>query len=43
MGVFAEFERSVTVERVRAGVTRAKASGTKRRESPRAVPYGRSA
>jgi DNA invertase Pin-like site-specific DNA recombinase len=29
MGVFAEFERSMIVERVRAGVGRAKASGTK--------------
>jgi hypothetical protein len=29
MGVFAEFERSMIVERVRAGVARAKASGTK--------------
>jgi DNA invertase Pin-like site-specific DNA recombinase len=29
MGVFAQFERSMTVERVRAGVARAKASGTK--------------
>jgi DNA invertase Pin-like site-specific DNA recombinase len=29
MGVFAEFERSMVVERVRAGVARAKASGTK--------------
>ena len=28
MGVFAEFERSMIVERVRAGVTRAKAGGT---------------
>jgi hypothetical protein len=28
MGVFAEFERSMIVERVRAGVARAKASGT---------------
>jgi DNA invertase Pin-like site-specific DNA recombinase len=29
MGVFAEFERSMIVERVRAGIVRAKASGTK--------------
>jgi len=29
MGVFAEFERSMIVERVRAGIARAKASGTK--------------
>jgi DNA invertase Pin-like site-specific DNA recombinase len=29
MGVFAEFERSMIVERVRAGLARAKASGTK--------------
>ena len=29
MGVFAEFERSMIVERVRAGVARAKAGGTK--------------
>jgi DNA invertase Pin-like site-specific DNA recombinase len=29
MGVFAEFERSMIRERVRAGVARAKASGTK--------------
>ena len=29
IGVFAEFERSMIVERVRAGVARAKASGTK--------------
>jgi DNA invertase Pin-like site-specific DNA recombinase len=29
MGVFAEFERSMIVERVRAGVARAKAKGTK--------------
>ena len=29
MGVFAEFERSMIVERVRAGVARGKASGTK--------------
>jgi DNA invertase Pin-like site-specific DNA recombinase len=29
MGVFAEFERSMIVERVRAGVARAKATGTK--------------
>jgi DNA invertase Pin-like site-specific DNA recombinase len=29
MGVFAEFERSMIAERVRAGVARAKASGTK--------------
>jgi DNA invertase Pin-like site-specific DNA recombinase len=29
MGVFAEFERSMIVERVRAGVARARASGTK--------------
>jgi DNA invertase Pin-like site-specific DNA recombinase len=29
MGVFAEFERSMIVERVRSGVARAKATGTK--------------
>jgi DNA invertase Pin-like site-specific DNA recombinase len=29
MGVFAEFERSMIVERVRAGVARAKAGGTR--------------
>ena len=29
MGVIAEFERSMIVERVRAGVARAKASGTR--------------
>jgi hypothetical protein len=29
MGVFAEFERSMIVERVRAGVARAKANGTR--------------
>ena len=29
MGVFAEFERAMIVERVRAGMIRAKASGTK--------------
>jgi DNA invertase Pin-like site-specific DNA recombinase len=29
MGVFADFERSMIVARVRAGVARAKASGTK--------------
>jgi DNA invertase Pin-like site-specific DNA recombinase len=33
MGVFAEFERSMIVERVRAGVARAKASGTKSRKA----------
>jgi DNA invertase Pin-like site-specific DNA recombinase len=41
MGVFAEFERSVIVERVRAGVARAKASGTKSGKSfgrPRTAP-----
>jgi DNA invertase Pin-like site-specific DNA recombinase len=35
MGVFAEFERSLIVERVRAGVARAKAS---ERESLRTPP-----
>jgi DNA invertase Pin-like site-specific DNA recombinase len=29
MGVFAEFERSMIVERVRSGIARAKATGTK--------------
>jgi DNA invertase Pin-like site-specific DNA recombinase len=29
MGVFAEFERSIIAERVRAGLARAKAEGTK--------------
>jgi len=41
MGVFAEFERSMIVERVRAGVARAKASGTKSGKAfgrPRTVP-----
>jgi DNA invertase Pin-like site-specific DNA recombinase len=33
MGVFAEFERSMIVERVRSGVARAKASGTKSGEA----------
>jgi len=41
MGVFAEFERSMIVERVRAGVARAKASGTKSGKAfgrPRTAP-----
>jgi DNA invertase Pin-like site-specific DNA recombinase len=38
MGVFAEFARSMIVERVRAGVARAKASGTER-ESLRAPSH----
>jgi DNA invertase Pin-like site-specific DNA recombinase len=29
LGVFAEFERAIIVERVRAGIARAKAKGTK--------------
>ena len=33
MGAFAEFERSMIVERVRAGVARAMASGTKERQN----------
>ena len=38
MGVFAEFERSMIVERVRAGVARAKASGTKSGERRSGAP-----
>jgi DNA invertase Pin-like site-specific DNA recombinase len=41
MGVFAEFERSMIVERVRAGVARAKATGTKSGKAfgrPRTAP-----
>jgi hypothetical protein len=41
LGVFAEFERSMIVERVRAGVARAKASGTKSGKAfghPRTAP-----
>jgi DNA invertase Pin-like site-specific DNA recombinase len=45
MGVFAEFERSMIVERVRAGVARAKASGTKSGKAfgrPRTAPRSNS-
>ena len=41
MGVFAEFERSMIVERVRSGVARAKATGTKSGKAfgrPRTAP-----
>jgi DNA invertase Pin-like site-specific DNA recombinase len=41
IGVFAEFERSMIVERLRAGVTRAKAKGTKSGKAfgrPRTTP-----
>jgi DNA invertase Pin-like site-specific DNA recombinase len=41
MGVFAEFERSMIVERVRAGIARAKTSGTKSGKAfgrPRTAP-----
>ena len=36
MGVFAEFERAIIQQRVRAGIARARVSGTKSGNRPRA-------